>query len=139
MLPCEAQDPLGALRQEQGLAVLAAFFCLLFFAAAKKSRCRPAQGRRVKQANKTRMPAQEQKAKAHQHRLRSKKTKPIHRDRGAKISAPSEEQRSSRRASLPRNSTGCVVSESLAGTLPSALIHTRSPRCNRNVSPICNQ
>ncbi|MFP3557703.1 hypothetical protein SB861_44555, partial [Paraburkholderia sp. SIMBA_049] len=24
-----------------------AFFCLLFFAAAKKSRCRPAQGRRV--------------------------------------------------------------------------------------------
>ncbi|EUC13666.1 hypothetical protein PMI06_007614 [Burkholderia sp. BT03] len=29
------------------LAVLAAFFCLLFFAAAKKSRCRPAQGRRV--------------------------------------------------------------------------------------------
>jgi hypothetical protein len=32
------------------LAVLAAFFCLLFFAAAKKSRCRPAQGRRLKQA-----------------------------------------------------------------------------------------
>ncbi|SEI25586.1 hypothetical protein SAMN05192544_105952 [Paraburkholderia hospita] len=30
------------------LAVLAAFFCLLFFAAAKKSRCRPAQGRRLK-------------------------------------------------------------------------------------------
>jgi hypothetical protein len=29
------------------LAVLAAFFCLLFFAAAKKSRCRPAQGRRM--------------------------------------------------------------------------------------------
>src|SRR5215475_12319871 len=28
----------------------AAFFCLLFFAAAKKSRCRPAQGQRVKQA-----------------------------------------------------------------------------------------
>jgi hypothetical protein len=26
----------------------AAFFCLLFFAAAKKSRCRPAQGRRLK-------------------------------------------------------------------------------------------
>jgi hypothetical protein len=26
----------------------AAFFCLLFFAAAKKSRCRPAQGQRVK-------------------------------------------------------------------------------------------
>jgi hypothetical protein len=25
----------------------AAFFCLLFFAAAKKSRCRPAQGQRV--------------------------------------------------------------------------------------------
>ncbi|MGE8475207.1 MAG: hypothetical protein ACN6QC_28420, partial [Paraburkholderia hospita] len=25
----------------------AAFFCLLFFAAAKKSRCRPAQGRRL--------------------------------------------------------------------------------------------
>src|SRR6266702_2796133 len=33
--------------QEQELAVLAAFFCLLFFAAAKKSRCRPAQGRRL--------------------------------------------------------------------------------------------
>jgi hypothetical protein len=31
--------------------VLAAFFCLLFFAAAKKSRCRPAQGQRLKQAN----------------------------------------------------------------------------------------
>jgi hypothetical protein len=30
------------------LAVLAAFFCLLFFAAAKKSRCRPAQGQRLK-------------------------------------------------------------------------------------------
>jgi hypothetical protein len=26
----------------------AAFFCLLFFAAAKKSRCRPAQGQRLK-------------------------------------------------------------------------------------------
>src|SRR6266702_8144861 len=57
MLPCEAQDPLGALRQEQGLAVLAAFFCLLFFAAAKKSRCRPAQGRRLKLGNNPRMPA----------------------------------------------------------------------------------
>ncbi|WP_310045446.1 hypothetical protein, partial [Paraburkholderia caribensis] len=33
----------------------------LFFAAAKKSRCRPAQGRRLKRANVTRMPA---KAKA---------------------------------------------------------------------------
>uniref|UniRef100_UPI00296AC67B hypothetical protein n=1 Tax=Paraburkholderia terrae TaxID=311230 RepID=UPI00296AC67B len=43
------------------LAVLAAFFCLLFFAAAKKSRCRPAQGRRVKHANKTRMPAKTHK------------------------------------------------------------------------------
>ncbi len=39
------------------LAVLAAFFCLLFFAAAKKSRCRPAQGRRLKREGKTRMPA----------------------------------------------------------------------------------
>src|SRR5262249_48860298 len=37
----------------------AAFFCLLFFAAAKKSRCRPAQGQRMKQENKTRMPAQQ--------------------------------------------------------------------------------
>jgi hypothetical protein len=42
------------------LAVLAAFFCLLFFAAAKKSRCRPAQGRRVKHEGKTRMPAKAQ-------------------------------------------------------------------------------
>src|SRR6266702_3503637 len=68
MLPCEAWDRLGALRQEEELAVLAAFFCLLFFAAAKKSRCRPAQGRRVKHKgktpnwprheDKTRMPAQ---------------------------------------------------------------------------------
>jgi hypothetical protein len=46
------------------LAVLAAFFCLLFFAAAKKSRCRPAQGRRVKHESKTRMPAREQIADA---------------------------------------------------------------------------
>src|SRR5690349_14438621 len=37
------------------------FRSLLFFAAAKKSRCRPAQGRRLKRANVTRMPA---KAKA---------------------------------------------------------------------------
>src|ERR1700758_778594 len=42
------------------LAVLADFFCLLFFAAAKKSRCRPAQGRRVKREGKSRMPAKEQ-------------------------------------------------------------------------------
>jgi hypothetical protein len=41
---------------------------LLFFAAAKKSRCRPAQGQRMKQDKKSRMPAQ-QKAK-------SKKQKP---------------------------------------------------------------
>ncbi|WP_238554752.1 hypothetical protein, partial [Paraburkholderia hospita] len=50
--------PLGTLRQKQELAVLAAFFCLLFFAAAKKSRCRPAQGRRLKHEDKTRMPAE---------------------------------------------------------------------------------
>jgi len=43
------------------LAVLAAFFCLLFFAAAKRSRCRPAQGRRLKHDNKTRMPAKRSK------------------------------------------------------------------------------
>jgi hypothetical protein len=42
------------------LAVLAAFFCLLFFAAAKKSRCRPAQGRRLKHEGITRMPAKAQ-------------------------------------------------------------------------------
>jgi hypothetical protein len=42
------------------LAVLAAFFCLLFFAAAKKSRCRPAQGRRLKHEGKARMPAKTQ-------------------------------------------------------------------------------
>jgi hypothetical protein len=58
-LPFEAWDHLGALRQTQELAVLAAFFCLLFFAAAKKSRCRPAQGQRLKHEGKTRMPAQE--------------------------------------------------------------------------------
>ncbi|AUT63460.1 hypothetical protein C2L65_28525 [Paraburkholderia terrae] len=59
-LPFEVRDRLGSLRRGEMLAVLAAFFCLLFFAAAKKSRCRPAQGRRVKQANKARMPAQRQ-------------------------------------------------------------------------------
>jgi hypothetical protein len=53
-------DRLGALRQEEELAVLAAFFCLLFFAAAKKSRCRPAQGRRLNHEGKSRMPAQRQ-------------------------------------------------------------------------------
>src|SRR6202008_4291592 len=42
------------------LAVLAAFFCLLFFAAAKKSRCRPAQGQRLKHEGIARMPAQKQ-------------------------------------------------------------------------------
>ncbi|WP_225034513.1 hypothetical protein, partial [Paraburkholderia sp. XV] len=31
-----------------------------FFAAAKKSRCRPAQGRRVEHANNSRMPAKRQ-------------------------------------------------------------------------------
>jgi hypothetical protein len=35
----------------------AAFFCLLFFAAAKKSRCRPAQGQRSRREGATRMPA----------------------------------------------------------------------------------
>ncbi|MFP3559011.1 hypothetical protein SB861_51505, partial [Paraburkholderia sp. SIMBA_049] len=34
--------------------------CLLFFAAAKKSRCRPAQGRRLKHEGNTRMPAKTQ-------------------------------------------------------------------------------
>ena len=56
-MPHEGEDPLGALRQTQELAVLAAFFCLLFFAAAKKSRCRPAQGQPRQTDNKTRMPA----------------------------------------------------------------------------------
>jgi hypothetical protein len=50
------------------LAVLAAFFCLLFFAAAKKSRCRPAQGRRMKREGKARMPAQRQKNRTTPHR-----------------------------------------------------------------------
>src|SRR6185369_15086703 len=67
MLPCEVWDRLGALRQEEMLAVLAAFFCLLFFAAAKKSRCRPAQGRRLKQANKSRMPAKRRKHQTATH------------------------------------------------------------------------
>ncbi|WP_217998151.1 hypothetical protein, partial [Paraburkholderia terrae] len=60
----------GALRQEQELAVLAAFFCLLFFAAAKKSRCRPAQGRRMKHEGKTRMPAQRPKHRTATHEAR---------------------------------------------------------------------
>ncbi|WP_176055511.1 hypothetical protein [Paraburkholderia caribensis] len=64
----------------QALAVWAAFFCLLFFAAAKKSRCRPAQGRRLKHANNSRMPAKA-KAKANHGRQRkaknqTQKTKP---------------------------------------------------------------
>ncbi|WP_336602032.1 hypothetical protein, partial [Paraburkholderia bengalensis] len=32
--------------------------CLLFFAAAKKSRCRPAQGQRLRREAPSRMPAQ---------------------------------------------------------------------------------
>src|ERR1700751_5034762 len=64
MLPCEVWDRLGALRQEEMLAVLAAFFCLLFFAAAKKSRCRPAQGRRLKHEGITRMPVKRQTHRA---------------------------------------------------------------------------
>jgi hypothetical protein len=59
--------------KRQALAVLAAFFCLLFFAAAKKSRCRPAQGRRLKLDNNSRMPAQNT---CKPDSLRSKKRKP---------------------------------------------------------------
>src|SRR5690349_24910121 len=51
---------MGHVDKRQELAVWAAFFCLLFFAAAKKSRCRPAQGRRVKLDNASRMPAKTQ-------------------------------------------------------------------------------
>src|ERR1700740_379665 len=61
------------------LAVLAAFFCLLFFAAAKKSRCRPAQGRRLKHEGKTRMPAKRQKNQndlRRKHRLADASEKP---------------------------------------------------------------
>jgi hypothetical protein len=56
------------------LAVLAAFFCLLFFAAAKKSRCRPAQGRRLKHEGKTRMPAQIANTTATRERHRNDKS-----------------------------------------------------------------
>ncbi|MCO4879509.1 hypothetical protein, partial [Paraburkholderia caribensis] len=48
--------------------------CLLFFAAAKKSRCRPAQGRRVEHANNSRMPAKA-KAKANRECQRKARTK----------------------------------------------------------------
>src|SRR5690349_4096545 len=51
------------------------FFCLLFFAAAKKSRCRPAQGRRLKRANNSRMPAKA-KAKANRRYQRKDKNTP---------------------------------------------------------------
>ncbi|WP_208545850.1 hypothetical protein, partial [Paraburkholderia steynii] len=59
------------------LAVLAAFFCLLFFAAAKKSRCRPAQGRRLKHANKPRMPAKSPKNQTGRQRKDQKQPKPL--------------------------------------------------------------
>src|SRR6185369_7336874 len=75
-LPCEVRDRLGALRQIHELAVLAAFFCLLFFAAAKKSRCRPAQGRRVKHEGNSRMPAQRQNYRTQRRPHREGKTKP---------------------------------------------------------------
>ncbi|WP_208545781.1 hypothetical protein, partial [Paraburkholderia steynii] len=61
------------------LAVLAAFFCLLFFAAAKKSRCRPAQGRRVKHEGKARMPAQKPK-----HRTATPEARTQHADASEK-------------------------------------------------------
>ncbi|MCO4882508.1 hypothetical protein, partial [Paraburkholderia caribensis] len=44
------------------------------FAAAKKSRCRPAQGRRVKRANESRMPAKA-KAKAKEKQKSKSKSK----------------------------------------------------------------
>ncbi|MGE8472364.1 MAG: hypothetical protein ACN6QC_14025, partial [Paraburkholderia hospita] len=51
---------------------------LLFFAAAaaKKSRCRPAQGRRLKHEGKTRMPAQKQKNHKTQRQANQKPTRP---------------------------------------------------------------
>jgi len=67
-LPREAWDRLGTLRQTQDLAVLAAFFYLLFFAAAKKSRCRPAQGRRLN--SKHRHADASEKANAQGRRLK---------------------------------------------------------------------
>jgi len=53
----------------------AAFFCLLFFAAAKKSRCRPAQGQRWQTDTTTRMPAQ-QKPKTKNQKPKTENRKP---------------------------------------------------------------
>src|SRR6201996_3136859 len=60
---CCACGPIAQRRYAVGLSwpapeVEAAFFSPLFFAAAKKRGCRPAQGQRVKQDDITRMPAQ---------------------------------------------------------------------------------
>ncbi|CAD6560480.1 hypothetical protein LMG24235_06945 [Paraburkholderia sabiae] len=64
----------------------AAFFCLLFFAAAKKSRCRPAQGQRMKhryeiadanQKIKGKSQKQKPKAKRPEWRLASQTKKPL--------------------------------------------------------------
>ncbi|MCO4883227.1 hypothetical protein, partial [Paraburkholderia caribensis] len=56
--------------------------CLLFFAAAKKSRCRPAQGRRLKLDNASRMPAKAKAKRGYQRKVqttcRSPKSKKGH-------------------------------------------------------------
>jgi len=45
MIACAHHSELWTVGDTYKLAGWAAFFCLLFFAAAKKSRCCPAQGR----------------------------------------------------------------------------------------------
>jgi len=109
------------------LAVLAAFFCLLFFAAAKKSRCRPAQGRRLKHEGKARMPAQTQanqtttrEARRHNADASEKQTKPNRPPRAGK-----------KNPGLDRgNDTLFNVSERLAAwplkSRPCGAVHTAS-------------
>jgi hypothetical protein len=53
----------------------AAFFCLLFFAAAKKSRCRPAQGQRLKYGYEFADASQKAKAKSQKPKTKTKKSK----------------------------------------------------------------
>src|ERR1700741_2920080 len=61
------------------LAVLAAFFCLLFFAAAKKSRCRPAQGRRLNGKHRN-ADASASAQKPNRTRRKGAKFKPTHHE-----------------------------------------------------------
>jgi hypothetical protein len=54
----------------------AAFFCLLFFAAAKKSRCRPAQGQRLRREGANADASEENKRPRAPHKRQQTKDTP---------------------------------------------------------------